>query len=154
MKQLFLTAFCLVLISGFLCSSLCHDPRNQVVQTRKKLDSVTLAGNWYLRPVLPSDTAAGKLPVLRFELGTRKFSGSTGCNEMNGSFNLVADQLSFDKNINFSKSDCEGYNEKEFLANLLRVDHYKIKDSTILQLLIGQTPVSEWSRKPYIQKSL
>ena len=73
---------------------------------------------------------------------------------MSGSFTLAANQLLFDKSINFSKKDCEGYNEKEFLANLLRVDNFKIKDSTILQLLIGQTPISEWSRKPYIQKSL
>lgn len=153
MKQLLLIGCALVLMSGMLCSSK-QTPANTQKQARKNMDSVTLAGDWYLRPVLPSDTAAGKLPMLRFELGTRKFSGSTGCNQMNGSFNLSADVLSFDKNISFSKKDCEGYNEKEFLTNLLRVDHYKIKDSSVLQLLIGQTPVSEWGRKPYVQKTL
>ena len=49
-------------------------------------DTTTIGGSWYLVPVLSSDTAAGKLPTLNFELATGRFSGNTGCNEMSGSF--------------------------------------------------------------------
>lgn len=154
MKQLVLIACCLVLLTGVLFSALHHNTRHDTPRLIKKVDTISLAGNWYLRPVLPSDTFAGKLPMLRFEPGKRKFSGFTGCNQISGGFEFELDQLQFSKDIVVTKMACEGYNEKEFLSNLLRVDHFKIKDSSILQLLIGQTPVSEWSRKPYIQKTL
>jgi heat shock protein HslJ len=154
MKQLLLLSCCLLLISGVSFSSLKRSGRGYTQQQKTKSDTLTLAGDWYLRPVLPSDTAAGKLPMLRFEPRTGKFLGSTGCNQMSGSFSTKGDQLSFDKNINTTKLACEGYNEKEFLSNMLRVDRFKIKDSSTLQLLIGQTPVSEWSRKPYVQKTM
>jgi heat shock protein HslJ len=114
---------------------------------RQTGDSAALAGEWYLQPVLASDTAAGKLPVLRFNLAQKKFTGFTGCNQMSGAFRIVSDQLQFDKDITVTKIECEGYNEKEFLINLLRVDHYKIREG-VLWLMIGQAPISKWMRKP------
>jgi heat shock protein HslJ len=110
-------------------------------------DTVSLAGEWFLVPVLASDTAAGKLPSIRFNLALRKFSGFTGCNQMSGSFTLQADQLHLDQNISFTKTVCPGYNEKEFITNLLRVDHYKIKEG-VLWLTTDQTPIAKWMRKP------
>ena len=124
-----------------------------VVQKKVPLDSASIAGDWWLVPVLASDTAAGKLPQLRFELSGNKFSGFTGCNQMNGTFRVVSDQLQFDKDIRLTKIACEGYNEKEFLLNLLRVDHYRIKDGE-LWLMIDQTPVSKWMRKPDSKKTV
>ena len=38
-------------------------------------DDTTLAGKWVLQPVLPSDTAAGRVPVLNFNLKTKRFTG-------------------------------------------------------------------------------
>jgi heat shock protein HslJ len=152
MKQLLLIS-CIALLGRIMCSSSPQIPRDAGMQVTRNADSMALAGEWYLRAVLPSDTAAGKLPMLRFNLAAKKFSGFTGCNNMSGDFTVRADQLVFDKNIVTTKIACQGYNEKEFLSNLLRVDHFRIKDST-LQLLIGQTPVSEWGKKPYIQKTL
>jgi heat shock protein HslJ len=110
-------------------------------------DSASLEGDWYLLPALASDTAAGKLPVLRFQLAQKRFSGFTGCNQMSGSFRVLGGQVQFDKDIALTKMECEGYNEKEFIMNLLRVDHYKIREA-VLWLMIGQTPVSKWVRKP------
>jgi heat shock protein HslJ len=117
------------------------------VEAAQVNDSASIEGDWYLLPALASDTAAGKLPVIRLQLAQKRFSGSTGCNQMNGSFRILADQIQFDKDIALTKMECEGYNEKEFIINLLRVDHYKIRDA-VLWLMIGQTPVSKWVRKP------
>lgn len=117
------------------------------VQATQARDTASINGDWYLLPVLASDTAAGKLPVIRFNLAQKKFSGFTGCNQMNGSFSMAADELHFEKDIALTKMDCEGYNEKEFIINLLRVDHFRIKEG-VLWLMIGQTPISKWMRKP------
>ena len=114
-------------------------------QTAKQTDSANLAGEWYLQPVLPSDTVTGHIPKLSFDLAQKKFKGFTGCNEMNGRFSILANTLSFDKDISVTKIACEGFNEKDFIINLLRVTGYQIKNG-ILTLQINKTPVSKWVR--------
>ncbi|SKA13132.1 META domain-containing protein [Sediminibacterium ginsengisoli] len=106
----------------------------------------TLSGTWVLQPVLPSDTAAGARPSISFNTGNSSFTGFTGCNDMSGNFKTKDGDLSFAKEIRLSKKICEGYNEKEFVMNLLRVNGYKFQDG-ILVLLINTTPVSRWTRK-------
>lgn len=105
-----------------------------------------IAGEWFLQPVLPSDTAAGHIPVLNFDLAKKTFKGFTGCNDMSGRFVVSGDALSFDKDIISTKVICEGFNEKEFIANFLRVDHYQVKEGVLI-LLIDKTPISKWMRK-------
>lgn len=114
---------------------------------KSKADTAVLTGDWYLQPVLASDTATGKLPMLQFDLKGKTFTGFTGCNAMNGSFRLQGDTLQFNERLAMTKMMCEGYNEKDFIANLLRVNHYKIENG-ILWLMIDQSPVSKWVRKP------
>lgn len=109
-------------------------------------DSSRLSGDWYLQPVLPSDTATGRIPMLSFNLSTRNFKGFTGCNQMSGSFRVTGDAISFDKDITLTRMACEGFNEKEFLTNLFRVDHYQFRDGMLI-LLINKTPISKWMRK-------
>jgi heat shock protein HslJ len=116
-------------------------------------DSLALAGEWYLQPVLPSDTATGKLPMLNFSLGQKKFTGFTGCNKMNGMFNLQGDLLVISKDLVLTKMTCEGFNEKEFIMNLARVNRFRIRDS-VLSLMIDQSPVSKWIRKPGVKPEL
>jgi heat shock protein HslJ len=111
-----------------------------------KTDPSVISGEWFLQPVLPSDTATGHIPTVSFDLSKKKFKGFTGCNEMSGTFLVSGDALSFDKDITTTKVACEGFNEKEFIANLLRVDHYKIKEGVLI-LLIDKTPISKWMRK-------
>jgi hypothetical protein len=113
-----------------------------------KIDPSVISGDWFLQPVLPSDTAAGHIPAISFDLAKKKFKGFTGCNEMSGSFVLSGDALSFDRDITATKVACEGFNEKEFIANLLRVDHYQVKESVLI-LLIDKTPISRWIRKTH-----
>ncbi|MBV9986547.1 MAG: META domain-containing protein [Chitinophagaceae bacterium] len=145
MKQFLLATVFLAAANHFLGAPVVLRPVETV--SRVADDSVSLAGEWFLVPMLASDTAAGKLPWLRFNLSQRKFSGFTGCNQISGSFTLKADQLGFDQNISLTRMACPGFNEKEFISNLLRVDHYKIKNG-VLWLMIDQTPVAKWMRRP------
>ena len=57
--------------------------------TTRMKDTTTLAGTWFLQPVLISDTATGKIPRLQFNLSDRRFTGHTGCNNMSGTFNYT-----------------------------------------------------------------
>ncbi len=108
-------------------------------------DTTTIAGKWELMPVMPSDTAAGKIPQLNFDLATKKFSGSTGCNIMSGSFEINKDALGFGANMISTKMACQGYNEKAFIDNLLKTNRYEIK-AGVLQLMYNTTILSKWER--------
>jgi len=108
-------------------------------------DTATIEGTWKLMPVLASDTAAGKIPEISFDLKTNKFSGNTGCNTMSGSFVINQDALSFNENITSTKMACAGYNEKAFLESLLRTNRYQIKNG-VLQLMYNTTVLSQWVR--------
>jgi heat shock protein HslJ len=136
-------------VPGMGCSAATYP----VTEAAQSSDSASIKGEWYLLPALASDTATGSLPVLRLQLEERNFTGSTGCNRMSGSFRILGSAIQFEKDITLTKMACEGYNEKEFIMNLLRVDHYKIRDG-VLWLMIGQTPVSKWVRKPEPQKTV
>ncbi len=108
-------------------------------------DTITLQGRWELMPVMASDTAAGKIPFLNFDLKTDKFSGNTGCNNITGGFLVKQDALQFSENIISTKMACEGYNEKAFLENLLKTNRYEIKNG-VLQLMFNATVLSKWVR--------
>lgn len=109
-------------------------------------DSNTLVGEWELIPVLSSDTAAGKLPWINFDVNSGTFTGNTGCNTMSGSFVKNGYALSFNENVNLTKIACEGYNEQVFLNNLLKTNIYRIEDGTLM-LMFNQTVMSKWARK-------
>ena len=105
----------------------------------------SLAGKWFLVPVLPSDTATGRLPEVDFNVGTSHFSGSTGCNRMSGSFLATDSSLHFGDNMITTRMFCAGYNEPAFLKNLLRVNRYKF-DKGQLIFLVGDEEIFRWSR--------
>jgi heat shock protein HslJ len=109
-------------------------------------DTTTLAGTWFLQPVLTSDTATGTIPRLEFNLNNKRFSGHTGCNSMSGTFNFTDTSLSFNKDLISTKRACVGYNEKAFLENLLRTERYKLENG-ILILMFGEQELSHWTRK-------
>ena len=115
-------------------------------------DDTTIAGIWVLQPVLASDTAAGRIPQLNFNLVTKKFTGNTGCNDMSGNFFIRKDSLSFNEQIITTRKACEGYNEKAFINNLTKTNRYKIVDG-VLQLMSDQTILSKWTRKVDTTKS-
>jgi heat shock protein HslJ len=113
-------------------------------------DTTTLGGIWYLQPVLPSDTAAGKTPSLDLNLTKSRFTGNTGCNSMNGEFwfSKTDSSLSFSEKIAASKMACQGYNERAFIKSLLSAGRYRLRDGVLTLLSDDNTELSHWVRKP------
>jgi heat shock protein HslJ len=113
-------------------------------------DTTTLGGIWYLQPVLPSDTAAGKTPSLDLNLTKSRFTGNTGCNSMNGEFwfSKTDSSLSFSEKIAASKMACPGYNERAFIKSLLSAGRYRLRDGVLTLLSDDNTELSHWVRKP------
>jgi heat shock protein HslJ len=112
-------------------------------------DTTTLGGVWVLEPVLPSDTATGKLPFLRFDLAKSHFFGSSGCNNMNGQF-WYSDKdssLSFSDKIASTRMACPGYNEQAFVKSLLHTSHYRLKRGILIFLSEDNAELSRWERK-------
>ncbi len=110
-------------------------------------DTASLNGQWFLQPLLASDTAAGKIPVLKINLSAGTFTGNTGCNTMNGSFQKTDTSLVFNQNIMTTKMACTGYDEAAFIKSLLRTNRYKIKKGVLI-LMFDATELSRWTRKP------
>lgn len=129
-------------------------PVAQAPATQK--DTTKLGGIWFLEPVLISDTAMGKIPRLNLDLSAKRFTGNTGCNNMNGAFDFTDTTIQFNQRIVTTKMACIGYNEKAFIENLLRANTYKLQNG-ILILMFNQTELSRWTRKvapkPVINKA-
>jgi heat shock protein HslJ len=122
-----------------------HDFTGKAVYTPA---DTALNGEWFLLPVLASDTAAGKYPTIKFNVAKGTFTGHTGCNRMNGSFKRTDSSLTISERIMLTKMACPGYNEPAFLKTLLSTNRYKREDS-VLVLMFNQTELSRWTRKPY-----
>ncbi|BAV09751.1 hypothetical protein FLA_5804 [Filimonas lacunae] len=105
----------------------------------------SLEGKWYLQPELASDTSTGRIPEITFHASDGRFTGSTGCNRMSGTFIRKDDTLQFDSRIVSTRMACIGYNEKPFIDNLLRTNHFVIKGG-ILMLMYNETVLSKWVR--------
>ncbi|WP_315819179.1 META domain-containing protein [Paraflavitalea speifideaquila] len=112
------------------------------------LADAALNGEWFLQPVLASDTAAGRFPSIKFNVANGTFSGHTGCNRMNGTFKRTDTSLTINENIKLTRMICTGYNEAAFLKTLLNTNRYK-RDAEVLVLMFDQTELSRWTRKPY-----
>ena len=113
-------------------------------------DTTTLGGSWYLQPVLPSDTAAGKTPTLQLDLAKSRFSGNTGCNTMHGQFwfSTTDSSLSFSDKIAMTRMACPGYNEPAFLKSLKSANRYRLGNGTLTLIGDDRTELSHWIRKP------
>jgi heat shock protein HslJ len=119
-----------------------------VAQGVEKPDTTSLGGQWYLLPVLASDTATGKTPEIRLDLKKSHFAGNTGCNNMNGQFwfSTHDSSLSFTEKFAMTRIACAGYNEQGFIKSLKNTNHYRLKKG-ILILMADATELSRWARK-------
>jgi heat shock protein HslJ len=125
---------------------------NSLIERTIVTDTETLSGAWELMPILASDTASGRLAHINFDTKANRFTGNTGCNTMGGSFYHDNDSLVFNSVQVFTKMDCTGYNEKAFVENFSRTNHYRIENG-VLELLTGQTILSKWVRKEVKESS-
>ena len=113
-------------------------------------DTTTLGGSWFLQPLLPSDTATGKTPILQLDLTKSRFTGNTGCNTMRGVFwfSQKDSSLSFSDKIDLSKMACPGYNEPAFMKSLRSAGHYRLREGVLTLLGDDRSELSRWTRKP------
>src|SRR6195952_571413 len=102
------------------------------INAKAVADTGSLNGQWFLQPMLASDTAAGKIPELRFNISAHSFSGNTGCNTMRGSFEKTDTSLVFNQNIVVTKMACTGYDEAAFLKSLQRTNRYKFENGVLI----------------------
>jgi heat shock protein HslJ len=128
-------------------SNLNGRPGGAKVLTPAPADTGKLGGNWFLVAVLPSDTAAGKIPTINFDEASHKFTGNTGCNNMRGNFTVTDSTLKIDEQIITTKMACVGYNEDAFLKNLPKVTGFRFENG-MLVLLNDQAELSRWTREP------
>ena len=151
------------IISACLCMLLaCQEPASNhpapVTDTTAAMakhtpqipDTTTLGGGWFLQPALASDAATGKTPSLRLDLGKKRFSGNTGCNNMSGKF-WYSDKdssLSFSDKIITTKMACPGYNEPSFLKSLQHANRYRLREGMLILLAEDNSELSRWGRKP------
>ena len=146
MKNLFASVFAAVLLVAVL-STACPQTGTHSTQSPPQLDTI-LNGQWFLQPVLASDTAAGKFPSITFNVAKGTFTGNTGCNQMNGTFKRTDSSLVINEQIAVTKMVCPGFNEVAFLKTLLNTNRFKREDGMLL-LMFDQTILSRWTRKPY-----
>ena len=159
MKFLAISVLFLLAVVVFLAacqSPLTHpekQPSDSVIASAAKPvapDTSSLGGSWYLQPVLPSDTAAGKTPSLVLDLAKSRFSGNTGCNTMRGAFyfSKTDSSLTFSDKITTTKMACPGYNEPAFMKSLRSTSHYRLRNGMLTLLSEDNTELSRWMRKP------
>jgi len=65
-------------------------------------------------------------PTLEIYLAEERFSGNTGCNNMNGSVNVRGEKISF-SDIVTTKMFCADVDETSFLTALGKANNYKIE---------------------------
>ena len=65
-------------------------------------------------------------PTLEIYLSEERFSGNTGCNNMNGSINVEGNKISF-SDIVTTKMFCVDIDETSFLTALGKANNYKIE---------------------------
>jgi len=147
LKSFLITGVLFALLSGL------HAQDSTVVeQPKKSTPNPKMSGKWVLIPALDSDTASGHIPEIQIDVKESKFSGSTGCNRMSGSF-FASDSASiqFSDKMITTRMYCAGYDESAFLQNLLRVDNYKFRKG-MLVFSVGTIEVLRWKRKPAAPK--
>jgi heat shock protein HslJ len=93
-----------------------------------------LKGEWQLALFPYSSAGFAEIfgqhkPTLQF-LSGKRVAGSTGCNEINGTYNISGDKMFFSKLVKRNVSSCS-YNENVFLNALSQTNRYEIEDSRL-----------------------
>ena len=93
-----------------------------------------LSGKWTFVSYSEKDLGripASQLPVLVFTDSTRKVSGSSGCNNINGSYAITGEHFTFGPMMSTFKS-CPDMEVEQFITRFLtRVVMYKMDDDKL-----------------------
>ncbi len=111
-----------------------------------------LMGSWELNYLAGSGTPfenlfPDKKPTLSFT-DTQRFSGSTGCNRINGALTtLDVNGIRFPDTLAMTRMACPGNGEQAFLNLLKKVNRYALSDGSTLTLISGDIAVMRFTRK-------
>ncbi len=112
----------------------------------KKTWSISdLEGKWYLLIDSENDTSNYRFPEIQFDILQSRFSGTTGCNQMSGSFIVTDSTLHINDKMITTRMFCPGYDETVFLQNLLKIDGYYFKNGCLM-LTSKNAIISQWIR--------
>jgi heat shock protein HslJ len=113
----------------------------------KKAWSISdLEGKWFMQMVSEYDSSNNRIPEIQFDITQKRFSGTTGCNQMSGSFNADDSTLHISDKMITTRMFCPGYDETAFLQNLLKIDGYHFENGWLL-LTSKNAVISKWGRK-------
>ncbi len=125
---------------------------NPACKSTKKLEVSTTelqTGMWQLNKLFDSETNADDhmkgLPYIRFEAGNA-VSGSTGCNQFSGTYELEDAKLLFERGP-MTKMACPGENEALFINALSKVVRADINDGRLELIDEGGNTLMEFVRK-------
>ncbi len=138
------------ILPALLFASLCMISA-QVKPTNESIDKRSwsisdLEGKWYLQIVTVNDSSNNRTPEIQFDTKQNRFSGTTGCNQMSGSFIATDSSLHISDKMITTRMFCPGYDELSFLQNLLKIDGYHFKNGRLI-LTSKNDVISQWSRK-------
>lgn len=134
----------LLFASHFVMSALIKPAAESI---NKKSWSVSdLEGKWYLQSDPVNDSSNNRIPEIQFDIKQNRFSGTTGCNQMSGSFIADDSTLHFSDKMITTRMFCPGYDEPSFLQNLLKIDGYHFKNGWLM-LTSKNVVIFRWVRK-------
>ncbi len=107
-----------------------------------------LDGKWYLQIVSAKDSTNNRIPEIQFDVKQNRFSGTTGCNQMSGTFIADDSTLHISDKMITTRMFCPGYDETSFLQNLLKIDGYHFKNGLLI-LTSKNDVISQWSHRKY-----
>ena len=70
-------------------------------------------------------------PMLNIQSGDHTVNGTTGCNRLNGTYEVAGDSIRFDEIIT-TKMACKGDTENQFLKALRKVNIYKVENEQLM----------------------
>jgi heat shock protein HslJ len=110
-----------------------------------------LAGNWELSVFPTTDKTFDEIfgqrrPELRFDVDNKMVSGSTGCNQIRGSYTSKNESLSFSEHFITTKMACPGYEESMFLDAFSKVNRFDLIGGQ-LRLMHDSTLVMSFVKK-------
>lgn len=108
-----------------------------------KLSTMTnlLQAKWALESLTGQNNLTGlfnnKMPFLNFNTEALRISGNSGCNNLSGSFSVMAGNKISLGQLATTKMACPGNGESVFLSALGKVTHFTISNG-VLKLLNGK----------------
>ena len=141
-----LKSFILIALLFASLYMICAQVKPTIESLNKKSWSISdLEGKWYLLIDSEKDTSNNRIPEIQFDIRQNRYSGTTGCNQMSGSFMATDSTLHINDKMITTRMFCPGYDETSFLQNLLKIDGYRYKNGCLM-LTSKNAIISQWIR--------